>query len=99
MQIRVRSKLWQQECLGLQHRFRRSPDSRPGFTLWSEGKSHFSGYHPIDAFTVAPRNGKCGTLVKPGGALCLAADSENIIRSREPLSIYWPETVEAELAR
>ena len=32
-------------------------------------------------------------------SLCLATDSENIIRSREPLSIYWPETVEAELVR
>ena len=40
----------------------RRPDSRPGFTLWSEGKSHFSGYHPTDAFTVASRNGKYGTL-------------------------------------
>ena len=38
-------------------------------------------------------------MLRPGGALCLATDSENIIRSREPLSIYWPETVEAELAR
>jgi ubiquinone/menaquinone biosynthesis C-methylase UbiE len=38
-------------------------------------------------------------VLQPGGALCLATDSENIIRSREPLSIYWPETVEAELAR
>ena len=38
-------------------------------------------------------------VLQPGGALCLATDSENTIRSREPLSIYWPETVEAELAR
>jgi SAM-dependent methyltransferase len=38
-------------------------------------------------------------VLKTGGALCLATDSENIIRSREPLSVYWPETVEAELAR
>jgi ubiquinone/menaquinone biosynthesis C-methylase UbiE len=38
-------------------------------------------------------------VLQAGGALCLATDSENIIRSREPLSIYWPETVEAELAR
>ena len=38
-------------------------------------------------------------MLQPGGALCLATETENIIRSREPLSIYWPETVEAELAR
>ena len=37
--------------------------------------------------------------LRPGGSLCLATDSENIIRSREPLSIYWPETVETELVR
>src|ERR1700692_720545 len=29
----------------------------------------------------------------------LATDSENIIRSREPLSIHWPEAVDAELTR
>jgi SAM-dependent methyltransferase len=34
-----------------------------------------------------------------GGALCVATDSEPIIRSRQPLSAYWPETIEAELAR
>jgi SAM-dependent methyltransferase len=33
-------------------------------------------------------------MLKPGGALCPGTDSENIIRSREPLSIYWPQTVE-----
>jgi SAM-dependent methyltransferase len=38
-------------------------------------------------------------VLQPGGAMCLATDSESIIRSREPLSIYWPQTVEAELAR
>jgi ubiquinone/menaquinone biosynthesis C-methylase UbiE len=38
-------------------------------------------------------------VIKPGGGLCLATDSEDIIQFREPLSIYWPETVQAELAR
>jgi SAM-dependent methyltransferase len=38
-------------------------------------------------------------VLQPGGAICLSTDSENIIWSHEPLSIYWPETVEAELAR
>jgi hypothetical protein len=31
--------------------------------------------------------------------LCVATDSEKIIRGRQPLSVYWPETVKAELAR
>jgi ubiquinone/menaquinone biosynthesis C-methylase UbiE len=35
----------------------------------------------------------------PGGALCTATDTERIIRHREPLARYWPETVEVELAR
>lgn len=29
----------------------------------------------------------------------IATDSEKIIRNRTPLSVYWPETVEIELAR
>ncbi len=33
------------------------------------------------------------------GTLCITTDSEEIIRKRTPLSIYWPETVELELAR
>jgi SAM-dependent methyltransferase len=35
----------------------------------------------------------------PGGHLCTVTDSEWIIRRREPLSTYWPETVPVELAR
>ena len=38
-------------------------------------------------------------LLRHGGALCVATDSEHIIRRRRPLSVYWPETIEAELAR
>jgi ubiquinone/menaquinone biosynthesis C-methylase UbiE len=38
-------------------------------------------------------------ILRPGGALCVGTDSEHIIRSRQPLSTYWPETIEAELAR
>jgi ubiquinone/menaquinone biosynthesis C-methylase UbiE len=33
------------------------------------------------------------------GALCIATDSEDIIRNRTPLATYWPETIELELAR
>jgi ubiquinone/menaquinone biosynthesis C-methylase UbiE len=35
----------------------------------------------------------------PGGQVCTATDSEWIIRHREPLAIYWPETIEVELER
>lgn len=37
--------------------------------------------------------------LKPGGWLATGTDSEKIIRERVPLSHYFPETVEAELAR
>jgi SAM-dependent methyltransferase len=38
-------------------------------------------------------------LLTAGGIVCIATDSEETIRNREPLSVYWPETVELELAR
>jgi SAM-dependent methyltransferase len=37
--------------------------------------------------------------LRPGGRLCTVTDSEDIIRRREVLSGYFPETVEIELAR
>jgi ubiquinone/menaquinone biosynthesis C-methylase UbiE len=37
--------------------------------------------------------------LKPGGLLCTATDSEWIIRHREPLTTYWPETIAVELER
>jgi SAM-dependent methyltransferase len=38
-------------------------------------------------------------LLKPGGSVCTATDSEWIIRHREPLATYWPETIDVELER
>jgi ubiquinone/menaquinone biosynthesis C-methylase UbiE len=38
-------------------------------------------------------------VLAPGGEICTATDSAWIIRHREPLSRYFPETVEPELAR
>ncbi|HEX2907090.1 MAG TPA: methyltransferase domain-containing protein [Phototrophicaceae bacterium] len=38
-------------------------------------------------------------LLKPGGRVCTVTDSEAIIRRRQPLSTYFPETVEPELKR
>lgn len=37
--------------------------------------------------------------LKPGGRMVTVTDSEEIIRGRQPLSVYFPETVAAELAR
>jgi ubiquinone/menaquinone biosynthesis C-methylase UbiE len=39
------------------------------------------------------------SLLAPGGRICTATDSEWIIRHRQPLSTYFPETVKLELAR
>ena len=38
-------------------------------------------------------------VLKDGGRLCTATDSAWIIRHRQPLATYYPETVEVELAR
>jgi ubiquinone/menaquinone biosynthesis C-methylase UbiE len=37
--------------------------------------------------------------LEPGGYVCTVTDSEWIIRHREPLATYFPETVSADLAR
>lgn len=38
-------------------------------------------------------------VLKEGGKVCTVTDSEQIIRRRQPLSVYFPETVEIELQR
>lgn len=38
-------------------------------------------------------------VLRSGGILCTATDSEAIIRRRNPLTRYWPATVAVELAR
>jgi len=38
-------------------------------------------------------------VLKKGGKVCTVTDSEEIIRRRQPLSVYFPETVEIELQR
>ena len=43
--------------------------------------------------------GEINRLLLTKGTLCIATDSEDIIRNRTPLSTYWPETIELELAR
>ena len=38
-------------------------------------------------------------VLKRGGKVCTVTDSEEIIRRRQPLSVYFPETIEIELRR
>jgi ubiquinone/menaquinone biosynthesis C-methylase UbiE len=38
-------------------------------------------------------------VLRPGGRICTVTDSERIIRNRQPLSTYFPETVAFELKR
>lgn len=38
-------------------------------------------------------------VLKAGGRVCTVTDSEQIIRRRQPLSVYFPETIEIELQR
>jgi ubiquinone/menaquinone biosynthesis C-methylase UbiE len=38
-------------------------------------------------------------LLSTGGRFCIATDSEEIIRTRKPLSTYWPETIAVDLIR
>jgi len=38
-------------------------------------------------------------VLRPGGYLCTVTDSEGVIRRREPLARYFPETVAADLRR
>jgi ubiquinone/menaquinone biosynthesis C-methylase UbiE len=38
-------------------------------------------------------------VLRPGGRLCIVTDSEDILRNRQPLSVYFPETVAVELSR
>ena len=38
-------------------------------------------------------------VLRPGGLICTATDSEEIIATRRPLATYWPETVPSELER
>jgi ubiquinone/menaquinone biosynthesis C-methylase UbiE len=38
-------------------------------------------------------------VLRQGGKICTVTDSEWIIRHRQPLSLYFPETVEVELQR
>jgi ubiquinone/menaquinone biosynthesis C-methylase UbiE len=43
--------------------------------------------------------GEVQRVLRPGGRVCTVTDSGWIIRNREPLAVYFPETVEVDLRR
>jgi len=43
--------------------------------------------------------GEAFRALRPLGAICTVTDSEEIIRSRNPFTVYWPGTVQVDLAR
>jgi SAM-dependent methyltransferase len=43
--------------------------------------------------------GEAWRVLRPGGRSCTVTDSEWVIRHRQPLAVYFPETVEVDLAR
>ena len=38
-------------------------------------------------------------VLKPGGKICTVTESTELIRARQPLTVYFPETVEVDLQR
>jgi SAM-dependent methyltransferase len=48
----------------------------------------------VEAFFAEARR-----LLRAGGLLCTATDSQRIIATRRPLAVYWPETIAGELER
>jgi SAM-dependent methyltransferase len=42
---------------------------------------------------------EAGRVARAGGRVCTVTDSESIIRTRRPLAVCFPETVEVDLAR
>ena len=38
-------------------------------------------------------------VLRPGGRFCIVTDSEDILRNRQPQSVYFPETIAVELSR
>lgn len=84
---------------------------RPGHVTWLQGKAErlpFSGstldlvlsVDVVHHLTDVPRfYREAARTLGYGGLLCTVTDSADIIRQREALSGYFPETVDAELAR
>lgn len=53
-------------------------------------------HHLVDP---AAAFGEARRVLRAGGVFCTVTDSQRIIETRVPLSLYWPETVAVEQAR
>jgi ubiquinone/menaquinone biosynthesis C-methylase UbiE len=85
--------------------------AQPGRVAWVQGRAEslsfvdeaFDLVFSVDVIHhVADRATfyrQAARVLRPGGRLCTVTDSAEIIRRREILSGYFPETVEIELAR
>jgi ubiquinone/menaquinone biosynthesis C-methylase UbiE len=85
--------------------------ARPEPVAWLQGQAEALPFAPglfdlvfsVDAIHhVADRPAfyrQAARVLRPGGWLCTVTDSADMIRRREILSGYFPETVEVELAR
>jgi ubiquinone/menaquinone biosynthesis C-methylase UbiE len=85
--------------------------AHPVAVTWLQGQAEAPGFvsntfdlvfsvdviHHVD--DVATFYREAARVLQPGGWLCTVTDSAEIIRRREILSGYFPETVERELAR
>jgi ubiquinone/menaquinone biosynthesis C-methylase UbiE len=85
--------------------------AHPGAATWLQGRAEQLGFAG-DAFDLvfsvdvihhvagkAAFYRDAARVLRPGGWICTVTDSEEIIRRREILSGYFPETVAIELAR
>ena len=85
--------------------------AHPEPVIWLQGRAESPGF-ASDAFDLvfsvdvihhvadkAAFYREAARLLRPGGWVCTVTDSAEIIRRREILSGYFPETVEMELAR
>jgi ubiquinone/menaquinone biosynthesis C-methylase UbiE len=85
--------------------------AQPEAVIWLQGRAEAPGFagnvfdlvfsvdvihHVVD---VAAFYREATRVLRPGGWVCTVTDSAEIIRRREILSGYFPETVEKELAR
>jgi SAM-dependent methyltransferase len=85
--------------------------AQPGRVLWLQGRAECQGLcassvdllFSVDVIHhVSDKAGfyqEAARLLRPGGQVCTVTDSEDMIRRREILSGFFPETVEAELVR
>ena len=84
---------------------------QPGSVLWILGHAEQLGFadqafdliFSVDVIHHIPNKvaffQQAARALRPGGRLCTVTDSEEIIRRREVLSGYFPETVEVDLGR